>query len=158
MQKRNYLLFIFLFILISLSFAETKKFISTPIPVDTITKIEMFLNAFGVESDGFPTIKATLNFKTHRSICKVSCNEPQLNSKRYSLTQKEMRAILSILEKFDLKQLKKEYSAEETDRPTSTITIYTVKGKFEIKDHGLIGEYPLNILYTIVYKLKENFR
>jgi len=69
-----------------------------------------------------------------------------------------MISILSILEKYDLKQLKKEYTTQITDEPTSTIIIYTINGKFQIKDHGLTGEYPLGELYKTVYKLNQNIR
>ena len=158
MKKRIYLLFVFISILISFSFAQKHRSAGSAIQVDSIIKIDMFLNAFGVESFGFPSIKATINFKTQRSICNVTYYEPQLKSKNYSLSQNELQTISSIFSNFDFKQSKKEYAANTSDQPTSTTTIYTTQGKFQIKDYGLIALPPFDKLYEIVYKLKQNFR
>ncbi|HEV3223007.1 MAG TPA: hypothetical protein VGZ90_09020 [Puia sp.] len=122
-------------------------------PVDSVIKIEMNLSVFGVESDRLPSIKATLDFEKKYSICKVSYYNPKFKDTIYSLTQIELKNILDILQKSDLRKLKKEYSVDYTDQPTSTTTIYTNKEQFQVKDYGLKGEYPLDSIYKIVYKL-----
>lgn len=124
----------------------------------TIDSVVMFLNAFGVESDGFPYIDATIDFKHNSSDCKVHYDNPKYKDSTYSLTIQEMKEILKLLQSVRLDTLKKEFKYGPTDQPTSTTTIYTSTGKFTISDYGLQAEYPLNELYKIVYKLKENFR
>lgn len=118
----------------------------------------MNLSAFGVESEGFPSIEATLDFEKQYSLCKVSYDNAKFKDTTYSLTEVELKNIQNILQKSNLKQLKKEYSVAKTDQPTSTTTIITNNEQFQIKDYGLQGEYPLDSLYKIVYKLNQNFR
>jgi len=54
----------------------------------------MFLNAFGVESTGFPNIQASVDFKTNSSICKVSYYDPKFKESTYSLSRKEIDLII----------------------------------------------------------------
>lgn len=39
---------------------------------NTVSKIEMYLSAFGVESDRYPNIEAMIDFEKGTSLCKVS--------------------------------------------------------------------------------------
>nr|WP_158642872.1 hypothetical protein [Mucilaginibacter ginsenosidivorax] len=49
--------------------------------------------------------------------------------------------------------MKNKYSVSVPDQPKSTITFYTDTGKIVIEDYGLQGEYPLQDLYKIIYKI-----
>ena len=147
--------------LLNLSFYTHPTFNVTfekSLPHYAVTKIEMNLSAMGVESDGFPYIQATIDFKRNSSICKVSYDNPKFKDSTYSLTVTEMKEILNILQKTDLAHIKKEYKTGPTDQPTSTTIIYTAKKEFRIEDYALQAKYPLSKLYKIVYKLKSNFR
>ena len=88
----------------------------------------------------------------------MSYDNPKFKDSTYSLTDNEMKTIFNILQKTNLNQLKKEYKIGQTDQATSTTTIYTNNGKFQIEDYGLQAEYPLSEIYKIVYKLKFTFR
>ncbi len=123
-----------------------------------VLKLEMFLNAFGVESDGFPTINATIDFITDSSLCDVSYYEPWLKQKQYSFSKQELDTLRALLISFDLKKIKKEYNEGPTDQPTSITTVYTSQDTIRIKDYGLQAKYPMQELYRIVYDLKRNFR
>lgn len=123
-----------------------------------VLKLKMFLDAFGVEADGFPTICATINFVSDSGLCYVSYYEPWLKAKQYSFSKKQIDTIRALLENVDLKEMKKEYTKGPTDQPTSTTTFYTIKDTFEIKDYGLQAGHPLPELYRIIYNLKQNFR
>lgn len=123
-----------------------------------VLKLEMFLNAFGVESNGFPTINATIDFVSDSSLCHVSYYEPWLKQKQYSLSKQELDTLKGLLISADLKRIKKEYNVGRTDQPTSITTVYTTQETFRIKDYGLQAEFPMQELYRIVYDLKRNFR
>jgi hypothetical protein len=64
-----------------------------------------------------------------------------------------MQQIDRILKHTDLKKLKNKYSVSVPDQPKSIITFYTATDKIVIEDYGLQGEYPLQDLYKIIYKL-----
>ncbi len=119
---------------------------------DSIFKIEMNLSAFGVESDGFPSIKVLIDFSKNSSTCIKTFYNPANKSSTYSLTKDEMNTILKLLKISELEKLKKEYKMEKTDQPRSKTIIYTRKTKFTIDDYGLKGAYPLQELYKIVFK------
>lgn len=119
----------------------------------SISKVEMHLSAYGVESDNFPSIDALIDFVHDSSHCKKWYYNPALKTSVYVLSNEEMKKILRLLKTSDIQRLKKEYRVGKTDQPTSTITIYTEREKFVIKDYGLEGEYPLQELYKLVYKL-----
>jgi hypothetical protein len=112
----------------------------------------MNLSAFGVESDIFPSIGAIVDFSKDTSTCVKSFYNPENKGSTYSLTQSEMKSILSLLKIDDLEKLKKEYKVSISDQPSSKTKIYTTKKTFVINDYGLEGEYPLQDLYKIVYK------
>ncbi len=120
---------------------------------NSVLKIEMKLSAFGVESDNFPSINAYIDFFKDSSNCKKSFYNPKYKDSIYSLSKLEIDSILFILNNSNLGKLKKEYTINLSDQPSSTIIIYTKKNKFVIDDYGLRGEYPLQKLYQIVYKL-----
>ena len=123
-----------------------------------VLKLEMFLDAFGVEADGFPTINAKIDFVSDSGICMVSYYEPWLKQKQYSFSKAQIDTIRSLLINNDFKKIKKDYSENASDQPTSSTTIYTIQDTFRIKDYGLIAEFPLTELYRIVYDFKKNFR
>ena len=120
---------------------------------DSISKIEMNLSAFGVESDDFPSIYAYIDFVHDSSHCVKSYYNPKHKDSVYHLSRNEIENALNLLRNSDLRKLKDDYKINRTDQPTSTIVIYTDKQKFIIKDYGLAGDYPLQDLYKIVYKL-----
>jgi hypothetical protein len=145
-------IFAFIFLISSAcssSQGNTKK--ESP-PTDSIIKIEMNLSAFGVESDDFPSIAAYIDFQKDSSNCKKSFYNPAYKDSTYSLTKIEIQKVLKILLSIDLEKLKKEYTVQTSDQPTSTTIIYTTGQNFITKDYGLKGEYPLQELYKTVYK------
>ena len=70
MQK---LIFLSLTIFVTFGFCGSPPYKTTrPAPTDTITRVEMNLSAFGVESDAFPSIDVLIDFTNDSSICKKS--------------------------------------------------------------------------------------
>jgi hypothetical protein len=118
----------------------------------------MNLSAFGVESDGFPSMRAIIDFKNDSSFCERWYDNPIYKDSSYSLTKLEKTSILNLLLNSDVKALQKEYRALKTDQPTSTMIIYTSRDTMRFNDYGLIGQNPLNDIYKLVYKLNINFR
>jgi len=112
----------------------------------------MNLSAFGVESDNFPSIDVFIDFSKDYSNCIKTFYNPVYKGSTYSLTKKEMKEILKLVKSSDLEKLKKKYKVDMTDQPRSNTIIYTTKTKYTIDDYGLLGEYPLQELYKIVYK------
>lgn len=123
-----------------------------PILTDSITRIEMHLSAFGVESDDFPSIDCFIDFTGDSSKCDKWFYNPAHKSSTYKLSNLAIAEVLKLLHSSDLENLKTEYRVSKTDQPTSITTIYAGQRKFTIKDYGLEGEYPLQDLYKIVYK------
>lgn len=125
---------------------------SNALPPDSIAKITMSLSAFGVESDDAPNINVIIDFMHDSSRCERSYYNPAKKGAIYRLSENDLRKIRSLLTPETLHHLQKKYSVDKTDQPTSTLTIYTLKEKFEVTDYGLGGEAPLQELYKIVYK------
>ncbi|WP_033417881.1 hypothetical protein [Cytophaga aurantiaca] len=150
-MKTIYLLTCILIGLYSCSNGQAKNTdIDSP---DSIVKIEMNLSAFGVESDDFPSIDVKIDFVNGTSTCVKSFYDPAHEGSTYSLTKSEMDAILKLLKISDLEKLKKEYTTNRSDQPRSKTKIYTTKKIFTIDDYGFEGEYPLQELYKIVYRI-----
>lgn len=124
----------------------------------TVNKIEMDLSAFGVESDGFPNIFAVIDFQNDTSYCNVSYYDPKFHDTTYRLTKPIIDSIRKLVTDFDLKKLKKDYTANWTDAPTSTTTFYFNNEQIKIRDYGLQGEQPLKELYRLIYMLNINHR
>ena len=151
MQK---LIFLSLTIFVTFGFCRSPQDKTTQqTSTTTITRVEMNLNAFGVESDGFPSIDVLIDFTNDSSICKKSYYNPAFKPLTYKLSNKELKKVLQLLQSSDLDKLKTEYKVARTDQPSSTIKIYTTQKTYVIKDYGLEGDYPLKELYKIVYKL-----
>lgn len=123
-----------------------------------ITKIELKLSAFGVESDRYPNIEAAIDFEKGTSLCKVSYYHPDYKPFQYTLTQKEVAKVLNLLENTDLKKLKEDYTVNVSDQLTSTLKIYTTDKTYIIKDYGLKGDAPLTELYKIIYKFDKTVK
>lgn len=119
----------------------------------TILKVDMHLSAFGVESDDFPSIDASIDFTHNSSVCYKTYYDPAYKGSTYHLSNGEMSQALALLQKADFESLKKCYRVAKTDQPLSTITVYTDSKTYSIEDYGLQGEYPLQKLYSLVYKL-----
>ena len=117
-----------------------------------VQKIEMNLSAFGVESDNFPSIEGFIDFEHDSNSCTTSYYNPAIKGRVYSLSNQETKKVLELLQNCDLDKLKAVYKAESTDQPTSTITIYKSNRVFIVKDYGLIGDFPLQDIYKLVYK------
>jgi hypothetical protein len=139
---------VLLFNFCSLSHDKT----TTPKLADSITKVEMHLSAFGVESDDIPSIDCFIDFTADSSKCEKWYYNPAHKSSTYKLSNAEIVELSKLLHKADLEKLKTEYRVGKTDQPTSITTIYAGQRKFTIKDYGLEGEYPLQELYRLVYK------
>lgn len=118
-----------------------------------IVKIESDLSNFGVESEWYPSIHCLVNLANNSSSCKKIYDNSKYKDSTYSLSKTELQQIDRILKDIDLKKLKNKYSIVDTDQPKSTITFYTNTDKIVIEDYGLQGEYPLQDLYKIIYKL-----
>jgi hypothetical protein len=119
---------------------------------DSISRIEMNLSAFGLESDDSPSIDCVIDFAGDSSRCSKSYYNPAYKPSTYRLTSAEMKKVLELFQTSALEKLKTEYTVSKTDQATSTTTIYVGQRKFVIKDYGLEGEFPLKELYKIVYK------
>jgi hypothetical protein len=132
--------------------ATLDKVTSKQPEVNSISKVEMNLSALGVESDGFPSINATIDFVHNYSSCIKTYYDPAFKGSTYHLSKTELAKALSLLQKVNLEKLNKHYHTQRTDQPTSTATIYTNNKTYFIEDYGLIGDYPLQELYEIVYK------
>ncbi|WP_446686299.1 DUF6438 domain-containing protein [Mucilaginibacter angelicae] len=113
----------------------------------------MHLSPLGVESDNSPDITVLIDLKRNLGSCKKFYYNPKYQDSTYSLSKSEINSIKSLLNDSDFKNLKSEYSVDISDQPTSTTKIYTDKKTFVIRDYGLKGEYPLQKLYKIVYKI-----
>ncbi len=137
----------------SILFSSCKSSHDNSIPKISILKIEMHLSAFGVESDNFPSIEAYIDFKKDSSNCEKSYYNPAFKTSNYKLSSTEIKKVFDLLQNADLPKLRNEYTVNKSDQPTSIIIIYTNKQNVEIKDYGLEGDYPLQDLYKIVYKL-----
>lgn len=120
---------------------------------NSISKVEMTLSAFGVESDDYPSIDVSLDFANDTSYCKRWYYNPKYKASVYQLSHDKMLEALSLLQNADLESIKKDYTTDLSDQPTSTTIIYKGQQKIVIKDYGLKGDYPLQDLYRIVYKL-----
>lgn len=120
--------------------------------LDSVVKLEMNLSAFGVESDNFPTIDVYIDFAKDSGSCHKSYYNPKLKPSTYSLTSFELEEIKGLFKTTDFEKLKKEYTTNLSDQPTSTTKIYTTSRVYVIKDYGLKGDYPLEKLYDIIYK------
>lgn len=118
-----------------------------------VLRLEMSLSAFGVESDNFPSIDAVVDFVVDSSLCKRSFYNPAFKPSSYVLAKTEIEELKKILSNTNLAGLKKEYSVNKTDQPTSTTSIYTTQQKFIIKDYGMESDSLLQKIYSIVYKL-----
>jgi hypothetical protein len=121
-----------------------------------ITKISMYLSAFGLESDNFPTIEATIDLEKGIAVCHKSYYNPELKPSTYYLSKDEVTNISNILKNMNFEGYQKNYAVVTTDQPTSTLIIYTDKEQYIIEDYGLEGNAPLPELYNIVYKLDKD--
>lgn len=113
----------------------------------------MELSAFGVESDDFPSINASLDFVHNTSNCTKSFYNPAYQGFTYRLSSVEMKKVFELIEKTDWNKLNPAYNNGRTDQPASTIVLYTTNKIVTIKDYGLVGDNPLQELYRLVYKL-----
>lgn len=118
----------------------------------SISKIDIHLSAFGVESDEFPSIEGYIDFAKELSQCTKSYYNPDFKGSNYQLSKGEMKKVLELLQAADLDKIKKEYTSNKSDQATSTLVIYTSQGNYTIKDYGLQGDRPLPDLYKIIYK------
>jgi hypothetical protein len=139
--------------ILSCSTATSDKVTSKQPGANSILRIEMHLSALGVESDDFSSINATIDFVHNYSSCTKTYYDPAFKGSTYHLSKIESAKVLSLLQQVNLEKLNKHYHIQRPDQPTSTATIYTNNKTYSIEDYGLIGEYPLQELYEIVYKL-----
>lgn len=133
----------YIFVLLTLTSCSQKVHVS---------KLEMDLSSFGVESDSYPTIHAFIDLSADSSSCKKFYYSPGHNDSAYSLDKTDIEKIKNLIEHADLKKLKESYRVSESDQPTSTVKFYMPGKIIVVKDYGLKGDYPLQDLYKIVYK------
>ncbi|MDJ1467788.1 hypothetical protein [Xanthocytophaga flava] len=76
---------------------------------NSISKVEMHLSAFGVESDDFPSIDVIIDFQNDTSSCKKWYYNPAYKDSIYSLSRTDITKVLDLLKSSDLKKLKEEY-------------------------------------------------
>jgi hypothetical protein len=119
---------------------------------ESITKVEMNLSAFSVESDSFPSIVANIDLVKDSSNCEKTYYNPAFKPSTYRLSSAEIKKVIQLLNASELRKLKTEYKVSKTDQRTSTTKIYFGQRTVVIKDYGLVGDYPLQELYKIVYK------
>jgi hypothetical protein len=140
-------------ILLTFGFCHSQQDTTTrQIQGNSISRVEMNLSAFGVESDSFPSIEVLLDFMNDSSLCKKSYYNPAIKPSTYRLSDAELKHVLQLLQTTDLDKLKTDYKVSKTDQPTSVITIYKGKQKYVVRDFGLEGDYPLRDVYKIVYR------
>jgi hypothetical protein len=126
---------------------------------EDVSRIEMKLSAFGVESAGFPNISATVDLKNDTSYCEVSYYDPAFRGTSYRLTKADMDSVRYLVTHYDLRTLKQEYRVQMTDHPTSTTIFYLRDGSVKVMDYSVnYGGFPLKDLYRWVYKLDRYFR
>lgn len=135
--------------IIALTFSCQQKSVEN----GSFVKIESDLSNFGVESEWYPSIHCLINLANNSSSCKKTYDNSKYKDSTYSLNKNDMQQIDRILKHTDLKKLKNKYSVSVPDQPKSIITFYTATDKIVIEDYGLQGEYPLQDLYKIIYKL-----
>lgn len=117
-----------------------------------VSKIEMHLSSFGVESDNYPSINAFISLKSDSSSCHKFYYSTGHMDSTYTLTKIEIEKIKDLISHVDMEKLKKNYKVNKSDQATSTMKFYTDKEVIVIEDYGLKGDYPLQDLYQIVYK------
>jgi len=150
-MRRFYILATIVFAFVHCSNSQNTAINGKPL-TDSYAKIEMHLSAYGVESDDFPSIDISIDFINNSSICRKWFYNPAFKDSTYSFSKNVTDSILQILKRIDWGKIKKEYTTQASDQPTSTITIFTEDHKFVIKDYGLKGDEPLQELYRIGYK------
>ena len=150
MRKQLFILLLLVLNFSSCSFGQSKPARQV---ADSVTRIEMNLSAFGVESDNFPSIVVSIDFVSGSSKCAKSYYNPIFKPTSETLPVDDIRKISLLFNNFDLTKLKANYAVSKTDQPTSTTIIYVGSRKFIVKDYGLIAPYPLQELYKIAYKL-----
>ncbi|MDJ1501411.1 hypothetical protein [Xanthocytophaga agilis] len=119
---------------------------------NSISKVEMHLSAFGVESDDFPSIDVIIDFQNDTNSCKKWYYNPAYKDSIYSLSRTDITKVLDLLQSTDLTKLKEEYTVDKTDQPSSKTIIYTNQSTFTINDYGLEADHPLQAIYKIVYQ------
>jgi len=142
---------VILFLLLSIILVDQRS-ISQSRPKLPVDSMILYLSAFGVESDYFPAISGRINFVTGSNYFQRSFYNPAVKGSEYRLRKRSLDSLLTLFRNADLQKLKQEYRVTKTDQPTSTLIIYTYKGKFIITDYGLEGEFPLQEIYKIVYR------
>ncbi|MFB9078903.1 hypothetical protein ACFFLS_10610 [Flavobacterium procerum] len=123
---------------------------------DSVIKVEMHLDGFGVEGDNFPSsIVGEIDFENKKSNFEKDYYDPSIKASTYVLSDKEIKTLFELIQKADLTKLKKEYSIGDNrpDQPRSKMTIYTEYNQYEIDDYGLRGDTLLIKIYDIAYKI-----
>jgi hypothetical protein len=117
-----------------------------------VTRLEVELSAYGVESDNYPSIKVVVDFLMDTSLCIRSYYNPSINGSVYRLSLADIRTIKRLLEDPEFKDLKRNYANKKTDQPVATTTVYKGQDKFVISDYGLEGTSLLKDLYGLIFR------
>jgi hypothetical protein len=81
----------------------------------SILKVDMHLSAFGVESDDFPSIDASIDFLHNSNVCTKTYYNPAYEASTYHLSHGEVGQLLALLQRVDFGCLKKRYRVFKTD-------------------------------------------
>jgi len=122
-------------------------------PQDPVLRIEFKLSAMGVESEHFPSIEGKIDFAADSGIFTKSYYNPAYKDSTYYLSHAEIKQVAELLQTADLSRLQPDYRITWTDQPTSTVIFHTAHALYKVVDYGLKGDYPLQALYDIVYKI-----
>jgi hypothetical protein len=117
-----------------------------------VTRLEVELSAYGVESENYPSIKVVVDFLMDTSLCIKSYYNPSINGSFYRLSRADIRTIKRLLEDPEFKDLKHNYANKKTDQPVATTTVYKGQDKFVISDYGLEGTNLLKDLYGVIFR------
>lgn len=121
---------------------------------EDVSRIEMRLSAFGVESDGFPSINAKMDLKNDTSYCEVSYYDPKFSGVIYRLSKADLDSVRYLVTHTDLRSLKKEYRGSAPDQPASTTIFYIGDDSIKVLDYDRTERVLLlDELYRLVYKL-----
>jgi len=117
----------------------------------------MRLDAPGIQGFDSGYYRVHINFDNNMGgCCKTSVNPDLITGMHVMfeevINKEQIKTILQVLEKADLKKLRHNYDNDKMNQPLSVTIINTDQGNFKITDRGLIGEEPLRKLYHMVYR------
>jgi len=87
--------------------------------LNSVIKIKMYLDGFGVEGNNFPSsIDGEIDFQNKKSKFQKTYYDPSIKASTYSLNDKEIKTLFDLIQKTDLTILKKNIQLVKID-PTN---------------------------------------